>query len=155
MGRSGHGQAERLQPPGCPRRGSGRAGAAPCPLRTPAGTGTGSGTSGLGSRSALGFGRELPYFYFISVWAVVISVSSVGGWFAFGFGVLMYFFCHQWLRHKDTRTAKPGEEEGCGRCRQRGQVKAGASCPLIAGARGRTQLLLWTEPQFLWLGRSA
>lgn len=49
--------------------------------------------SGLGSLSALRFSRKLPWFillhfilfYFISVWAVVISVRLVGGWFAFAF----------------------------------------------------------------------
>lgn len=128
MGRSAQSQAERLQPgllpPGCPRRGLGRAGAAPCPLRSPAGTGTSGGSSGLGSRSALGFGPELPYFVLFRFG----PLSSLSVWWEAGLPLgLLFFFCHHRLRHKAARAAEPGEEEGFVRYRRRRQLKAGQS----------------------------
>lgn len=126
----------------CPRhgrRGAGRAGAALCPLRSPAGT-----APRLSSHSTLGFGRELLHFIllrsglfsclFVS-WEVGLPLD------------LSSFFCRHRLQPKASKSSQARwSRAGAGEGRA-------LNCPPIAGLGGKAQPVLWTDPQIFWLER--
>lgn len=150
----GLGRAERSgsSPDCCPRRGLGRAGAAPCPP-VPTSPGSAASPRSGSAESCRGL------FYCILFYSILFRfglLSSLFAWWEVGLPLhspqLAAAYRSQSNQTRCRRVFRLVWTSGTGIDRAEPCV---ARCPSIEGAWGTAQLLLWTESQFFWLGSSA